>query len=316
MFENPWTMALTTLGIMGFVFVILQLCRRDVRLSDRIRTFHGRTAGDAAEETRKAGDNTWFSAVRRVGEVLLPRGEAQRSQLQKMLVQAGYYSSSAATWYVVLQLTLGAALFGIAHWGGRWLPFASIDRWIGAGIIGCAAYLLPWIWLRRRKAVRHRILNRSLPDVLDLMVTCLDAGMSLEAVIQRVSQEVGFVHELLADELRRVQREMELGAPPDRALQSFADRTDAEIVRSLATVCHQSRKYGARISESLRTHADMLRDQREQSAEEAAQKASVKILFPTLLCLFPAIFVVLAGPAAIQIAENFTGKQAQTSTTE
>lgn len=311
-FDSYSALGLTAAGTAGLLLVVVQLCRRDPRLAERVKAFSPPASGSAPDVPGSTSDGgQWTSAIRRFGAILLPRDELQRTKLRRMLIHAGYYSQSSVTWYVVGQFCLGAGLLFIATWLCQFTALGWFDQVICAGIAGCTAFLLPSVWLRRRKAERHRILNRSLPDLLDLMVTCLDAGMSLEAVIQRVSHEEGFVHAILADELRRVQREIELGAPPDRALQSFADRTDAEVARSLATVCHQSRKYGARISESLRAHADMLRDQREQAAEEAAQKASVKILFPTLLCLFPAIFVVLAGPAAIQISENFSGQDAQ-----
>jgi tight adherence protein C len=301
---------------MGLLLVILQFFRRDPRLSERVKAFSPQDALTGGASGLQSTNAPLPGLVRQLASVLLPRGETQQTKLRMMLIHAGYYAPSALTWYVVGQFCMGAGLLFMAVWLFQFTAMGWFDQLIYAGIAGCIAFLLPYLWLKRRKADRHRILNRSMPDLLDLMVTCLDAGMSLEAVIQRVTQESGFVHEVLADEMRRVQREIELGAPPDRALQSFADRTDAEVARSLATVCHQARKYGARVSESLRTHADMLRDQREQTAEEAAQKASVKILFPTLLCLFPAIFVVLAGPAAIQISENFTGQEAQASAAE
>jgi tight adherence protein C len=175
---------------------------------------------------------------------------------------------------------------------------------------GCGGYLLPGYWLSRCKQRRQRAINRSLPDFLDLIISCVEAGLSFEASIQRVTADLAFAHPLLGQEMLKVQREIDLGATPDRALQSLAERTDSEIVRNLATICHQARKYGTRLSTALKVHADILRDERENLAEEAAQKAAVKILFPTLLCLFPAIFVVLAGPAAIQISEHFTSDQA------
>lgn len=300
------------LAISGCVFVILQLFRRDPRLEERVKAFgpSSNAAGSALTPTDGAARSN-LGAMRWVASILLPRGTSQRSKMQTMLMHAGYYSSPAITVYVTVQFCLAVALFVIVSWLCGFAELQLIDQVLFGAFAACTAYLLPILWLRRRKAERHRILNRSLPDLLDLMVTCLDAGLSLEAVIQRVTQEMGFAHPLLASELQRVQREIELGAPPDRALQSFADRTDADVIRSLATVCHQARKYGAKVSESLRAHADTLRDEREQLAEEAAQKASVKILFPTLIFLFPATFVVLAGPAAIQISENFTGKEAQ-----
>lgn len=312
-----WSLALSFLGIAGVVLVILQFSRRDPRVLQRIKSL--RSATHAARELTTGPQATidpYRSLLAKVAGMLLPRAEEKRNQLRRLLQHAGYDSSSALAMYVTLQFSLAVGLFLLATWLCRLFGMRSAELVLPAAAAACTAYLLPILWLRRCKSQRHRILNRSLPDFLDLLVTCLEAGLSLEAVIQRVTRELNFAHPLLADEMRRVQREIELGATPDRALQNFADRTDADVVRSLATVCHQARKYGAKISASLRVHADTLRDQREQQAEEAAQKASVKILFPTLLCLFPAIFVVLAGPAAIQISENFTGQGAQTARSE
>ena len=309
-----WSFLLTFAGIGGLVLVVLQLSRRDPRIAQRVKAMAASL--QAPQETGTAhqtAQGRYRGAIGWLAAVLLPRAEHKRNQLRQLLSHAGYYAPSALSTYVTLQFGLAIGLFLLAVWLCRLAGVHSIDLLLlGAGAAG-AAYLLPGLWLRRRQAQRHRILNRSLPDFLDLLVTCLEAGLSLEAVIQRVTREMGFAHPLLAEEMARVQGEIELGAPPDRALHNFAERTGADVVRSLATVCHQARKYGAKISTALRIHADVLRDQREQQAEEAAQKASVKILFPTLLCLFPAIFVVLAGPAAIQISENFTGENAQTS---
>jgi tight adherence protein C len=190
------------------------------------------------------------------------------------------------------------------------MAFRSSFDWLLLGTMaGCIGYLLPGRWLDRRTAARRQVLNRSLPDFLDLLVSCLEGGLSFEASIQRVTGELAFAHPLLGTELLRVQAEIELGASPDRAFQNFAERTDADMVRNLATVLHQARRFGTRVAAALRTQADVLRTEREFLAEEAAQKAAVKILFPTLFCLFPAIFVVLAGPAAIEIAENFSGER-------
>src|SRR4051812_28349414 len=121
MIANPWAIGLTILGFTGLVLVILQLCRFDSRLSDRIRTFNSKSTDASVEEvaTGKTTDTRFLGAVRRLGQVLLPRGEAQRSRLQLLLMHAGYYSASASTWYVIMQLGLAATLFGMAHFGGR-----------------------------------------------------------------------------------------------------------------------------------------------------------------------------------------------------
>jgi tight adherence protein C len=166
--------------------------------------------------------------------------------------------------------------------------------------------IAPSLWLDRAISRRHLLLRKSLPDFLDLMIVCLEGGLSLQETIRRVGDELRIVHPALAFELSIVQRDIELGATVDQALKRFANRSDYEGVRSLSTFIREAQRFGTNITEALRNHADMLRSQREQAAEENAQKASVKILLPTLLLIFPAIFVVLVGPAIIQIQEAFT----------
>ncbi len=136
------------------------------------------------------------------------------------------------------------------------------------------------------------------------MVVCLESGMSFESSLQRSTDELREAHPTLCTELCIVQREVALGKPIEKALENFASRVDLDVVKILATNVQQSRKIGIRIAENLRTHADMLRTKRENQAEEMAQKAAIKILMPTLLCIFPAIFVVLVGPAVFQIQDN------------
>ena len=169
-------------------------------------------------------------------------------------------------------------------------------------IAGGIGIILPNLWLARRKARRQSTLMKSLPDFLDLLVTCVQAGLSLNGALQRVTAELAVAHPVLAGEMGIAERQIELGAAPDLALRNFAERSDLAALATLSTLIEQARRFGTSICDALRTHAETIRDQREQRAEELAQKAAVKILFPTLLCIFPAIFVVLVGPAAVQIA--------------
>lgn len=181
------------------------------------------------------------------------------------------------------------------------------DRGLYFGtLIGGLGMVLPGFWLDHLKYQRHREFTRSLPDFLDLLVTCLEAGMSIEAALQRVSDELQLAHPTLGSEMKAVQTQIELGATPEAALRNLADRSAFDPLRSLSTVVQQARRFGTGIAEALRQHADGLRAQREQVAEEKAQKASVQILLPTMLLIFPAIFVVLAGPAAIKLSEAFS----------
>ena len=149
------------------------------------------------------------------------------------------------------------------------------------------------------------LLRRSLPDFLDLMIVCLQGGLSIQETIRRVGDELRLAHPILAGELSTVQRDVELGATVDQAFRRFAARTDYEGVRTLSTFVRESQRFGTQLTEALRLHAEMLRLQREEAAEEMAQKAAVTILLPTLLLIFPTVFVVLVGPAVIQIQEAF-----------
>jgi tight adherence protein C len=140
-----------------------------------------------------------------------------------------------------------------------------------------------------------------LPDALDMLVLCVEGGVSLPQAVQRVTTELHEAHPLLGTEMDIVQREMLLGLSVGEALRKFGQRADLEDVRTLASVLLQNERYGASVARALRIHADTLRQQRQQRAEEQAQKAAVTILFPTLVCIFPAIFIVILGPAAFQI---------------
>lgn len=309
-----WAPVATFAGVTGFVLVLLHLLRRgDARMDLRIDDLSAFASdGERPRERDDARRTAWSRLVDRLAAPLLPRDAAGRTELQRRLMQAGYYSPAAPGLYVTGRLLcpvlLAAAAVAVSS---VWLR-NSFDWLLLGGMAGCIGYLLPGRWLDTRTAARRRVLNRSLPDFLDLLVTCLEAGLSFEAAIQRVTGELSFAHPLLGGELLRVQREIELGAAPDRAFQNFAERTDADMVRNLAMVLHQARRFGTRVAAALRVQADVLRTEREHIAEETAQKAAVKILFPTIFCLFPAIFVVLAGPAAIEIAQNFSGEGSTT----
>jgi len=178
---------------------------------------------------------------------------------------------------------------------------------IYGAILGIFGLIGPSFWLDRRKKFRQTNFRRALPDALDVLVICLEGGLTLQGAMRRVATELRAAHPVLAQEMNIVQREIQMGRSAGEALRQFADRCDLEEVRSLASVVLQSERYGASLGKALRVHAESLRIKRLQYAEEMAQKAAVKILFPTLLCIFPAIFIVILGPAAYQIAAMFSG---------
>jgi tight adherence protein C len=231
-----------------------------------------------------------------------------RSKTQQRLMQAGIYHPAALSRLLVARVLLLVVPTAIVCGAG----LAGYVRWEHAlllgGILGTAGSLAPSLWFKRAIARHHLLLRKSLPDFLDLMIVCLEGGLSLQETIRRVTDELRLVHPELALEMGIVQRDIELGATVDQALKRFALRTEYDGVRTLSTFIRESQRFGTNITEALRLHADVLRSQREQAAEENAQKASVKILLPTLLLIFPAVFVVLVGPAIIEIQQMFAAK--------
>lgn len=170
------------------------------------------------------------------------------------------------------------------------------------------AYSLPVMWLKRAVSKYHQMLRAALPDFLDLMVVCLDAGLSLQESVKQVGEELRWIHPAFTHEIDLVQHDIDLGSPVDKAIRRFADRSGYDALRTLSSLIREGQRFGTNVSESLSGHADMLRFQREQAAEENAQKASVKIILPTMLFIFPAIFIVLVSPAAFKIQEAFAAQ--------
>jgi tight adherence protein C len=183
------------------------------------------------------------------------------------------------------------------------VPF--MEGLLGGCVLSLVGLIAPSFWLDRRKVRRQTELRRALPDALDVIVVCLEGGLSLPGSVRRVAGELRTAHPLLARELEIVQREVQLGRTTGEALRQMADRADLEELRSLASVVAQSERFGASLVKALRVHAESLRYKRLQYAEEMAQKAATKVLFPTVLFILPAVFVIILAPGIIQILAIF-----------
>jgi tight adherence protein C len=237
---------------------------------------------------------------------LVPANDSDRRRHQARMAMAGMYAPTALSTFFGVKLALMLAPTPIGLLASQFDLVTPLVGLLYGCIAGLFGMVVPSFWLDYRIRNRHRILRRSLPDMLDVMTVCLEGGLSVQSTIQRVADELQFAHPVLAKELRIAQREMELGVSIDAALRHLADRTGYEGIRPLSTFIRAAQRHGSDLAEALRIHADMLRSQRESAAEEAAQRASVKILIPTLLLILPAVFVVLAGPAAIRVQEAFS----------
>ena len=291
------------LAIVGLHFCIFYgIFRSQKRAIARLKNLSGEDTGEEADF------GEWLrNTLPKIGTLLMPKEEdSQIVELKADLLRAGIYNPKALRVFLggklllmlFLPIPLAVAPFCL---GLITLLQAEIASLLATSI----GMSLPLVWLRYRVRVRQKSLRRAMPDVLDMMVLCLEGGVSLTAAIQRVMVELQSIHPLLAGELSIIQRETQMGLTVGEALRAFADRCNLEEVRDLASVLIQSERIGASVAQALRTHAETSRQDRQQRAEEIAHKTSVKIIFPTLLCIFPAIFIVLIGPAAIQISELF-----------
>lgn len=225
---------------------------------------------------------------------------------RRFLANAGYRGPTALPIYwglrLLLPLVLGTLAFLITPALG-YGPEITLFATIYFAVVG---YIAPPFYLRSKKNARQKDIQKALPDVLDLLVICVEAGLGLNQALLRVSQEIGHVSTLTASELSLVNSEIRAGVPREEALRNLADRTGVEDVRSLVTVLIQTDRFGTSVARALRVHSDTMRTKRRQRTEEAAAKTTIKLVFPLAFCIFPAMFVVVLGPALIQIARELS----------
>jgi tight adherence protein C len=248
---------------------------------------------------------TWLPSL---GSLLAPKDAKRQATWKARLARAGLHSPRALSAVMAARaavVLLGPVIFVLAWAGG--LP--AVVAVIAGAVISGLSLILPGVWVDWRAARRLTRLRRGLPDALDMLVMCVEGGLSFGAALPRVRAELRTAHRELAAELSVAEREMMMGLSAGEALRKAGARLNLEELRSLASVLLQSQRYGAGTAKPMRTFADALRVERQHRIEERAQKASVKILFPTLLCIFPAIFVVVLGPAAYQIQYIFSHMQ-------
>lgn len=241
-----------------------------------------------------------------VGGRLNKPKSARMGAVARQIAEAGYRYENAVAVYLGLRV-LGALLFMLL---GAYLSGFLEDPLVRPLLIVAFAllgWMLPFILLKRKIRARKKALARGLADALDLMVVCVEAGLGVNQALMRVAEEMDRVSPEIADELTMVTLEMRAGTPREDALRNLSDRTGNEDVRSWVNMMIQTDKFGTSIADSLRIHSDTLRTKRQQRAEEEAAKLTVKMLIPLVLFVFPAIFIVILGPAFISLSEFFGG---------
>lgn len=225
----------------------------------------------------------------------LPTSRGTLKRLRRDLALAGWTSPRTPAilqiFEIVLPLVLGA------------LPFfylSGFNRWLAVGLGVAVGYMAPGFVLTRRINKRKKQIQNGLADLLDLLVLCLEAGSGLDQAIVKASDELRVAYPALADQLQILISEMRAGKPRIEAFKGLADRSQVDDVRAMVSMLAQTDRFGTSVSQSLRAQAEVCRTKRRQRAEEKAQKVSVKLVFPLVFCLFPALYVVLLGPAFIQ----------------
>jgi tight adherence protein C len=231
---------------------------------------------------------------------MLPKSPSTVSRTRAMLMQAGYREFRHLTVYMGVRALLAASGLAVGITLG-WLRHAPLMLIA----LPLAGYMVPRFVLKRMIALRHMRLRLALPDALDLSVICVEAGLGLDQVLQRVGKELKYAHPELSDEFSLVNLEMRAGKARAEALRNLATRTGVDDLRSLVAVLIQTDRFGTSIAQALRVHSDSMRTERRQRAEEAAARTTIKMVPVLVFFIFPAIFVVTLGPAAIQLARFF-----------
>ena len=224
---------------------------------------------------------------------------------RRRLIMAGYREPKALPIFLGLRVgsLLILGLYGFL--GAQAADLSSVLVMVG-GILGAATgWVVPNFVLSMKVNKRQTGLQKALPDALDLLVICVEAGLGLNQALVRVAQEIRHGSRAMTEELSLTNMAIRAGTPREQALMDFSERTGVPDIRSLATMLIQTERFGTSIAHSLRVHADSMRTKRRQRAEEAAAKTTIKMIFPLAFCIFPALFVVILGPALISIGATF-----------
>jgi tight adherence protein C len=231
---------------------------------------------------------------------LQPQNEKDASKLKTKLAEAGLRSDAAATLFLgskVVTLTLGLllGLGGLSMFG---LGFSTILR---VSFLSLGMFFLPDLIVMLKARKRKEEVFLGMPDALDLMVVCVEAGLGLDQAMRKVAEEMQKSYRVIAEEFGLCNLQLQMGRPRSEALQELGTRSGVDDLRQLASILIQADKFGSSIAQALRVQSDAMRTRRSQLAEEKAAKTAVKLIFPLVLLIFPGIFVVLVGPAGISM---------------
>jgi tight adherence protein C len=244
----------------------------------------------------------WLAILARLGQLAKPNGEDEVTHIQKLFLRAGYRGNHAAVTFFGAKVVCAAGLLVavLALQFVRPGEVRVLNMTLLAVVFAVIGFYLPNLWLSIKIARRKEALTLGLPDALDLLVVCAEAGMGLDAAMKRVGEEMKLSSKAISEELSLLNLELRVGKSRKDALKNLAARADLEEVNSLVTLLIQTDKFGTSVAQALRVHSDAMRTRRTQRVEELAARLPIKLLFPTIFCIFPSLFLVIVGPALLQ----------------
>ncbi|RXH57999.1 type II secretion system F family protein [Granulicella sibirica] len=286
------------LGSCCFLLLCLPWIRRSSPEAKRMLAL----VKSSREDKRKVGMGERFadSLSRQVSKVSKRSGKKKNEKMLRRFGEAGLRGSYVSDLFF---LTQGAGVI----LGGLLGSFAPSNSFFWMLICGAIAFMLPDMWLGSKQKRRRESIRRSIPDMVDLLVICVGAGLGLDQALQRVTEELALSHPQIAEELERVMLERSAGASRVEAWRALANRTRIEEIGAFVNMLSETDRFGSPITKALSDFSDELRSKRRQHAEEAAAKTKVKIIFPLVFCIFPCIFLVLLVPAILAFMQSFSG---------
>lgn len=276
--------------------------RAVARELEEIKNLQPSPFGSVSRRRRQSKKQQLRDVISMLGEHV-ERGGLDVDGWAKRLIQAGYWSADAPRIFFGTRVVLTASMVCAGLGGGALLEARLAGMLVMALWLGGLGWLMPSWYVLRRRATRRAEVRTALADALDLLVACVEAGMGLNQALVRVSEEIRNVSAALSEELTMVNLEIRAGTPRERALRNLAERTGIEDMEALVSTLIQTERFGTSVGRALRVQASTLRQKRRQRAEEAAAKTTIKLIFPLVLFVFPALFVVILGPAVIQVVQ-------------
>ena len=286
----------TIIVVMGFIYAFTP---GGQVVAERLQHLWHPPSSDQEPRFREKQKERAQKALTNVGK-LIPSSTKAKSRTQRLMIRAGYRRPETIFAMQGAKVILPIVAVTVVYFTGfyRYNPILLL---VMAGLVG---YVIPDFWLTWRVRRRQHRIRLSLADALDLLVVCVEAGLGLDQAILKVSQELRTTHPELCDELQLVNLEMRVGKVRIEALRELANRTGVDDIKALVAMLIQTDRFGTSLAQSLRVHSDTMRTKRRQRAEEQAAKAPVKMVPPLVFFIFPALFVVILGPAVISMARQ------------